>query len=90
MIGTKMAKNEAASTVREEFSKLSLDGKTSFLVEAVFSTAGSAIHEIGERLNNLVELVTGSGTEAATEESGATETSSADEETASDADNASK
>lgn len=55
-----MAKKEASSAVREEFSKLSLDGKTSFLVEAVFSTAGTAIHEIGERVGSLVELVTGS------------------------------
>ena len=44
--------------VREEFSKLDLDGKTSFLVEAIFSTAGSAINEIGTRLNGLVALVT--------------------------------
>lgn len=54
-----MAEEEAKSAVREEFSKLNLDGKTSFLVEAVFSTAGAAINEIGERLTSLVELVTG-------------------------------
>lgn len=55
-----MSENEATSNVREEFSKLSLDGKTSFLVEAVFSTAGTAIQEIGDRLGNLVDLVTSS------------------------------
>jgi len=55
-----MSENEPTSNVREEFSKLSLDAKTSFLVEAVFSTAGTAISEIGDRLSNLVELVTGS------------------------------
>ena len=54
-----MATEEKTNAVRDEFSKLSLDGKTSFLVEAVFSTAGTAIHEIGTRLTNLVELVTG-------------------------------
>ncbi|HUF08305.1 MAG TPA: hypothetical protein VMO47_03225 [Rhodothermales bacterium] len=53
-----MSEKEPTSTVREEFSKLSLDAKTSFLVEAVFSTAGTAISEIGDRLSNLVELFT--------------------------------
>jgi len=53
-----MSEKEPTSNVREEFSKLSLDAKTSFLVEAVFSTAGTAISEIGDRLSNLVELVT--------------------------------
>jgi len=44
--------------VRDEFSKLDLDGKTAFLVEAIFSTAGSAINEISGRLSGLVGLVT--------------------------------
>ena len=67
-----MSKDDVRDSVRDEFSKLSLDGKTAFLVEAIFSTAGSAINEIGTRLNNLVSLVTGP-LEAADEESGATD-----------------
>lgn len=54
-----MSTDHVNDSVREEFSKLSLDGKTSFLVEAIFSTAGSAINEIGSRLNSLVSLVSG-------------------------------
>jgi hypothetical protein len=67
-----MSTDDVNDSVREEFSKLSLDGKTSFLVEAIFSTAGSAINEIGSRLNGLVTLVTepfgssGNGSEADT------------------------
>ncbi len=53
-----MSTDHVNDSVREEFRKLSLDGKTSFLVEAIFSTAGSAINEIGSRLNGLVSLVT--------------------------------
>jgi hypothetical protein len=53
-----MSTDQVNDSVREEFSKLSLDGKTSFLVEAIFSTAGSAINEIGSRLTDLVTLVT--------------------------------
>jgi hypothetical protein len=53
-----MSKDHVHDPVREEFKKLSLDGKTAFLVEAIFSTAGSAINEIGTRLNSLVSLVT--------------------------------
>ena len=53
-----MSTDPVNDSVREEFSKLDLDGKTSFLVEAIFSTAGSAINEIGGRLNGLVALVT--------------------------------
>ncbi len=53
-----MSTDHAINSVRNEFSKLDLDGKTSFLVEAIFSTAGSAITEIGSRLNGLVALVT--------------------------------
>ena len=53
-----MSKEHTQDTVREEFKKLNLDGKTAFLVEAIFSTAGSAINEIGTRLNSLVSLVT--------------------------------
>ena len=53
-----MSKEQVADSVKEEFSKLSLDGKTAFLVEAIFSTAGSAIKEIAGRLNGLVSLVT--------------------------------
>lgn len=55
-----MSTDHVNDSIREEFSKLSLDGKTSFLVEAIFSTAGSAINEIGSRLNDLVTLATGS------------------------------
>lgn len=36
---------------------MSLDAKSAFLVEAIFATAGSAINEIGSRLNGLVDLV---------------------------------
>ena len=53
-----MSKEQVADSVRDEFSKLTLDGKTAFLVEAIFSTAGTAINEIGSRLSNLVDLVT--------------------------------
>ena len=53
-----MSKDQVKDSVREEFRKLSLDGKTAFLVEAIFSTAGSAINEIGGRLTSLVSLVT--------------------------------
>ena len=52
-----MSKEHVHDSVREEFRKLNLDGKTAFLVEAIFSTAGSAINEIGSRLNGLVQLV---------------------------------
>jgi hypothetical protein len=45
--------------VRQNFRKLSLDEKTSFLVEAVFSTAYSAVNEIGERVSSLVDLLVG-------------------------------
>jgi len=88
-----MAKKEASSAVREEFSKLSLDGKTSFLVEAVFSTAGTAIHEIGERISSLVELVTGSVQGAGSDEPSEPETaeqSAPAEEEAKDAEKASE
>lgn len=53
-----MSKDHVQDSVREEFRKLSLDAKTAFLVEAIFSTAGSAINEIGSRLNDLVSLIT--------------------------------
>jgi len=53
-----MSNDQVKDSVREEFKKLSLDGKTAFLVEAIFSTAGSAINEIGGRLTSLVSLVT--------------------------------
>jgi hypothetical protein len=52
-----MSKENLHDAVREEFSKLNLDGKAAFLVEAIFSTAGSAINEIGSRLNRLASLV---------------------------------
>lgn len=77
-----MAENEGTNSVREEFSKLSLDAKTSFLVEAVFSTAGTAIHEIGDRLTSLVDLVTGSMQTAA---SGAESDASGDGESEAEA-----
>ena len=87
-----MAKKEASQSVRDEFSKLSLDGKTSFLVEAVFSTAGSAIHEIGERVTSLVDLVAGAVSSDESDESSNTadeaDSSSSDEE--EDSDTASK
>jgi hypothetical protein len=85
-----MAKNEASNAVRKEFSKLSLDGKTSFLVEAVFSTAGAAIHEIGERVTSLVELVTGAGSGSDEPAEPETAEESAAEEKAEDAGKASK
>ncbi len=75
-----MAENEGTNSVREEFSKLNLDAKTSFLVEAVFSTAGTAIHEIGERLTSLVDLVTGSMQAAASSEEGETSDDSSEAE----------
>jgi len=53
-----MSADNVNDSVRDEFRKLDLDAKTSFLVEAIFSTAGSAINEIGSRLNGLVGLVT--------------------------------
>ncbi len=71
-----MSKEEVDSAVREEFGKLSLDGKTAFLVEAVFSTAGTAIDEISSRLNGLVDLVT---QPASDDESAASETSEKEE-----------
>ena len=85
-----MAENEGTSSVREEFSKLSLDGKTSFLVEAVFSTAGTAIHEIGERLTSLVDLVTGSMQAAASADSDSDASAEASNEAESQEDNGKK
>ena len=83
-----MSTDHVNDSVREEFSKLDLDGKTSFLVEAIFSTAGSAINEIGGRLNGLVALVTDPFSDSGDEAENKSASADGDEEATPEVDEA--
>jgi hypothetical protein len=47
-----------ASSLKHSFDKLSLDDKAAFLLRAAFSTASTAVDEIGHRISDLIDSIT--------------------------------
>ena len=47
-----------AAALKDTFDKLCLDDKAAFLVRAAFSTASTAVDEIGHRISDLIDTIT--------------------------------
>ncbi len=62
-------KNDDSHTesLKTAFNELSLDDKATFLVRAAFSTAATAVDEIGQRISDLIDEITETDAETAQE-----------------------